>query len=98
MVGCEADGSCTSVSQSWAPDWESINMSLALMRTLCSSISNATQFSRIWAFDQFGTFCDTVQQRADDERGTVGLDGKMIDMPHLKQARIVLDMAGRADA
>ena len=30
--------------------------------------------------------------------GTVGLDGKMIDMPHLKQARIVLDMAGRADA
>mgnify|MGYP002628765111 CR=1 FL=1 len=30
--------------------------------------------------------------------GTVGLDGKMIDMPHLKQARIVLAMAERADA
>ncbi len=29
--------------------------------------------------------------------GTVGLDGKMIDMPHLKQARIVLAMAERAD-
>ncbi len=29
--------------------------------------------------------------------GTVGLDGKMIDMPHLKQARTVLAMAERAD-
>ncbi len=28
--------------------------------------------------------------------GTVGLDGRMIDMPHLKQARIVLAMAERA--
>lgn len=28
--------------------------------------------------------------------GTVGLDGKMIDMPHLKQARTVLAMAERA--
>ena len=28
--------------------------------------------------------------------GTVGLDGKMIDMPHLKQARTVLAMADRA--
>lgn len=27
--------------------------------------------------------------------GVAGLDGKMIDMPHLKQARIVLAMAGR---
>jgi citrate lyase subunit beta/citryl-CoA lyase len=27
--------------------------------------------------------------------GTVGLDGRMIDMPHLKQARRILEMAGR---
>jgi len=27
--------------------------------------------------------------------GTVGLDGKMLDMPHLKQARRVLEIAGR---
>ena len=27
--------------------------------------------------------------------GTVGLDGRMVDMPHLKQARRVLAMAGR---
>lgn len=25
--------------------------------------------------------------------GTVGLDGKMLDMPHLKQARRVLELA-----
>jgi len=25
--------------------------------------------------------------------GTVGLDGKMLDMPHLKQARQILDFA-----
>ena len=27
--------------------------------------------------------------------GTVGLDGKMLDMPHLKQARRLLDLASR---
>ncbi|MBT4491169.1 MAG: CoA ester lyase [Rhodospirillaceae bacterium] len=30
--------------------------------------------------------------------GTVGLDGKMLDMPHLKQARNVMDMAARIKA
>jgi len=30
--------------------------------------------------------------------GTVGLDGKMLDMPHLKQARNVLDLAAQIEA
>jgi citrate lyase subunit beta/citryl-CoA lyase len=30
--------------------------------------------------------------------GTVGLDGKMLDMPHLKQARNVLAMADQIAA
>ena len=30
--------------------------------------------------------------------GTVGLDGKMLDMPHLKQARNVLAMAEQIKA
>jgi citrate lyase subunit beta/citryl-CoA lyase len=30
--------------------------------------------------------------------GTVGLDGKMLDMPHLKQARNVLAMAEQIEA
>nr|NIS43778.1 HpcH/HpaI aldolase/citrate lyase family protein [Desulfuromonadales bacterium] len=30
--------------------------------------------------------------------GTVGLDGKMLDMPHLKQARNVLAMAAQIKA
>lgn len=29
--------------------------------------------------------------------GTVGLDGKMLDMPHLKQARTILEMARMAE-
>jgi citrate lyase subunit beta / citryl-CoA lyase len=30
---------------------------------------------------------------ADGNVGTVGLDGKMLDMPHLKQARNILALA-----
>ena len=30
--------------------------------------------------------------------GTAGLDGRMLDMPHLKQARNVLAMAGQIKA
>jgi len=38
-----------------------------------------------------------VQAFADGGTGTVALDGKMLDMPHLKQARRVLDLAIAAD-
>lgn len=36
-----------------------------------------------------------VDSFADGARGVVGLDGKMLDMPHLRQARTLLDRAGR---
>jgi citrate lyase subunit beta/citryl-CoA lyase len=40
-----------------------------------------------------------VQAFADNPgAGTVGLDGKMLDMPHLKQARRVLELAAAAQA
>jgi len=30
--------------------------------------------------------------------GTVGLDGMMVDMPHLKQANTLLELAGQISA